>query len=74
MSLTLDAIDLQQLSVEERLDLIGVLWDSITETDPEVPLAEWHLELLAERIAAADADPGAGSPLEEVRARFGKHS
>jgi putative addiction module component (TIGR02574 family) len=57
------------MSPEERLRLIGEIWDSLPPADQrEIP--ESHREELDRRLAAADADPGAGAPWEEVKARL----
>jgi hypothetical protein len=42
------------------------MWSSLPErvTLPEIPL--WHLEELARRRAAAEADPGMGKRCREV--------
>jgi len=45
------------LSVEQRLELIGELWDSIPDSPDELPVPEWHRAELKRRLAAADADP-----------------
>jgi putative addiction module component (TIGR02574 family) len=58
------------LSVQQRLDVIGELWDSIPDSLDELPLPTWHREELERRLAAADADPGAAIPWEEVRRRL----
>jgi putative addiction module component (TIGR02574 family) len=70
MSLTLGPSEIEKLSVSERLELIGLLWDSIDETDPEAPTPAWHLRELAQRRAAAEADPGGAIPWAEVKARL----
>ena len=62
MSLTLDRETLDNLTTEERLDLIGILWDAISETDLNPPVPEWHIDELKRRRAAAEADPDAGIP------------
>jgi putative addiction module component (TIGR02574 family) len=62
---SLSAVTIKQLSVAERLDLISELWDSIPLD--ELPMADWHREELERRLAAADADPDAAIPWEEVR-------
>jgi putative addiction module component (TIGR02574 family) len=57
-------IDFSQLSVPERLRLIGAIWDSL-EAPSESP------ELLAElerRSAEAATDPDGGRTWEEVKA------
>jgi putative addiction module component (TIGR02574 family) len=70
MSLTLERSEIEKLSIPERLELIGLIWDSITETDPQAGVPEWHLQELDRRRAAAEADPGAGVPWDEVKARL----
>ena len=58
------------LTVAQRLDLIGELWDSIPDSLDELPIPEWHREELERRLAAADADPDAAIPWEEVKKRL----
>jgi putative addiction module component (TIGR02574 family) len=55
------------LSVQQRLELIGELWDSIPDSMDALPIPEWHREELDPRLAAAEADPEAAIPWEEVR-------
>ena len=62
----------EKLPLEERLELVEALWDSIA-ADADVdslPLPDWHREELERRLVEHDADPEAGSPWEEVRARL----
>ena len=42
---------LSQLPVSERLDLVQDLWDSIGESREELPIQEWHRELVKSRLA-----------------------
>ncbi len=69
MSPTLQELGIDRLSNQERLRLIGEIWESITPID-QLEIPESHREELDRRLAAADADPGAGRPWEEVRARL----
>ena len=62
------------LSVEQRLELIGELWDSIPESLEELALPEWHRQELELRLAAADADPDAAIPWEQVKRRLREKS
>lgn len=57
-----------RLSVQEKLDLIEQIWDSLPpEVQPdEVP--EWHKLVLANRLAEAEANPGGGMPWREALA------
>ena len=72
MAQSLSDVAISQLSVAERLDLISVLWDSIPDSLEELPIPDWHREELERRLAAADADPNAAIPWEEVRQRLRK--
>ena len=60
-------LDVDQLSVSQRLDLIASLWDSIPDSLEALPVPEWHLRALETRLAAADADPDSAIPWEKVR-------
>lgn len=39
------------LSVEEQIDYVQSLWDHIAARPEEVPVPDWHREILAERLA-----------------------
>jgi putative addiction module component (TIGR02574 family) len=70
MSSSLSELDLTQLTVEQRLELIGLLWDSIPESTEALPIPEWHRQELERRLAAAAASPELAIPWEEVRKRL----
>ena len=57
------------MSVEDRLRLIGDIWDTLEPID-QTEIPAWHREELDRRLDADDADPSAGTPWEEVRARL----
>ena len=58
------------LSVEQRLELITELWESIPDSLDTLPVPEWHREELDRRLAAADANPDAAIPWEDVKRRL----
>ena len=61
--------ELMKPSVEERLDLVQDLWDSIpAENFP--PLSEEQMAELDRRLAEHDRDPSRASPWCEVRDRL----
>lgn len=65
MATDLTTLGLDKLSVQERLDLIETLWDSLPDQlDGNIP--DWHLAELAKRRADAGANPGVGKPWREV--------
>ncbi len=55
-----------ELPVEERLEVAEAIWASL-EGSAAPPLPEWQCQLLDERIAAAEANPEAGTPWVEVK-------
>jgi putative addiction module component (TIGR02574 family) len=65
-----DVNHLSHLSVPERLDLIGRIWDSIPDSQDALPMPEWHQQELDRRLASAEANPGANVPWEQVKARL----
>jgi len=69
MQMNLDQYGINQLTLAERLELIGLIWDSIPEPE-ETALPEWHLREVERRVAAADANPEEGVPLESIRSRL----
>jgi len=71
MSVSIEALGIDRFSVQDRLELIEQIWDSLPDrVDPdEVPA--WHLAELVKRRAEAEANPGAGTPWREGLARFG---
>ena len=64
-------LPVNELTVDERLTLIGRLWDSLLDVGPP-PVPAWHLEEVQRRIAAADANPTASISLEELRQELGR--
>ena len=67
MAVVVDKLNIDELSVAERIELIGELWDSLGD---DAPIPEWHHAVLRDRIRTADADPDAFKPWEEVRAQL----
>lgn len=41
---------LAQLPVSERLELVQDLWDSIADSREQMPVQQWHRELVKARI------------------------
>jgi len=62
MSPTLKQIGIERMSIPERIQLIGEIWDSIIDAQGNVPMPEWHRRELEWRRAAAEADPQAAAP------------
>ncbi len=67
---SLPAPDFNQLTIPQRLELIELIWESISDTTEALPMPEWHRAELERRLADADAHPEAGIPWEQVKARL----
>jgi putative addiction module component (TIGR02574 family) len=64
--------EILNLSVAERIELIGDLWDSLAEAPEAVPLTEAQKAELDRRLDAYHKDPAAGAPWPVVRDRIAK--
>ena len=62
------SIDIKRLTAEERLALLGELWDSLRPE--EIPLTEAQRTELDRRIDDLEADSNLGIPWEEVLRRI----
>ena len=62
------------LPVPERMRLVEAIWDSISAVPEALPLTQWQREELDRRLAEFEADPDAGSTLEDVFARIRRGS
>jgi putative addiction module component (TIGR02574 family) len=48
------------LSVEDKIDYVQSLWDRIAARPEDVPVPEWHRQIITERLAARRADNDQG--------------
>ena len=69
MSPTIHDLGIDRLSAEDRLRLIGEIWDSLTRNE-QGEIVDSHREELDRRLADADAHPAEGTAWEKVRARL----
>ena len=66
----LNSDELARLSPEERLALIGQLWDSLRDT--EVPLPEAQRVELSRRLSSLDQDRTQAVTWEQLRAELAR--
>jgi putative addiction module component (TIGR02574 family) len=59
-------LGIDQMSVAERLELMGDIWDSLDDSDPALDLSPEQKAELERRIAEDDANPDDGIPIEEL--------
>jgi putative addiction module component (TIGR02574 family) len=66
----LTASDIAEMPVEQRLQLVEDIWDSIVDLPESVQVPEWHKQELDARLEAYHAAPDAGSPWQDVKERI----
>ena len=42
-------IDLKQMSLPDKLSLMEALWDELCRREEDVPVSDWHKQILDER-------------------------
>lgn len=75
MLATLQELGIDQLSVDERMELVQAIWDSIAPEPPPSFISEAQRSELDARLLAHAADPTDVVPWEQIKtsalARFG---
>ena len=56
-----------ELPTDEKVRYVETLWNRIATTPDEVPVPDWHRQIVRDRLAEHRMDPGAGGPWREVR-------
>ena len=67
---TITASDIAEMPIQERIQLVEDIWDSIAELPESVEIPQWHKEELDQRLAAYHANPREGSPWKDVKKRI----
>ncbi len=65
--------DIAEMPIDQRIQLVEDIWDSIADLPEAVQVPEWHKEELEKRLDAYHANPSEGSPWGEVKKRILKH-
>ncbi|RVU33588.1 addiction module protein [Rheinheimera riviphila] len=63
-------MEIQSLTVSERIVLAEALWDSIVAEDGEIALTDAQKVELDRRLAAFDIDQNLGASWENVKSRI----
>ena len=56
-----------ELPFEEKLDYLQALWARIVSKPEQIPVPDWHRQILAERLASYRAGEGSSRPWNEFR-------
>ena len=70
MSPTFQALGIDRMTREQRLELVQEIWDSIAAEPTPVPLSDALHEELLRRNAEDDANPEDVVPWEQVKAEI----
>lgn len=62
--------DILQMSLEERIRLVEIIWDSIAGSPESLHLTDGQRHELDRRLAEFESDPDAGSTFGAVLARI----
>jgi len=62
------AADIEQMSLEERLQTMELLWASLARMPDAVPSPNWHGEVLATRLAEVDRGEGEFLTIPQLKA------
>jgi putative addiction module component (TIGR02574 family) len=68
------ASEIERMSVEERLQAIELLWNSIAKPGDGLASPAWHGEVLAARRAKMEAGAGQFLSMGELRERLKRSS
>jgi len=59
-----------ELTIDEQIDYVQSLWERIAATPDQVPVPDWHREVLEERLKESETNPSAGESWDVVRDRL----
>jgi len=62
-------LQLDQMSVEEKIQTMELLWDSLSQAPADLESPDWHREILEERQRKIDTGEAVFLSLDELKAR-----
>jgi putative addiction module component (TIGR02574 family) len=71
----MDAVlPLDQMTVEEKLKAMEAIWRSLSQHEDQVPVPDWHKQVLDERQRRIDAGKASFISLEQMNERVRKRT
>ena len=67
---TISASDIAEMPIDQRIQLVEDIWNSIAELPESVKIPEWHKAELDKRLDTYHINPDEGSPWNEVKRRI----
>ena len=68
----IQAAEIEQMSLDERLQTMELLWASLARTPDAVPSPDWHGDILAKRMAKIDRGEAEFLTIPELKERLQK--
>ena len=68
----MDIAEIQRLSLNEKLQLMEALWEDLRSKGGEIPVPDWHKELLDQRRKAVEAGQEEVLDWEQVKNSLGR--
>ena len=68
----IQAAEIEQMSLTERLQTMELLWVSLARTPDAVPSPDWHGEVLAARLAKIERGEGEFLTIPQLKERLQK--
>lgn len=65
----MNTAEIKNMSIEERLETMEQIWESLVEHEQDIPSPEWHKELLDERVKKIEDGTAEFISLEELKAK-----
>ena len=67
---SITASEIAKMPIQQRIQLVEDIWDSIADMPEAVEIPEWHKKELEKRLEAYHANPNEGSPWKDVKKRI----
>jgi putative addiction module component (TIGR02574 family) len=67
LSLPLPPAGFDDLPVEERIDYVQLLWERIAARPGDVPVPDWHKDVIRDRLESYRSNPDTGREWPEFR-------
>jgi len=70
----IEAVEIERMSVAERLQAMELLWRSMTPEPDKLKSPAWHGKVLAQRLAKVEAGEGQFLTLAQLKQRLARRS
>jgi putative addiction module component (TIGR02574 family) len=67
---TISASHIVEIPIDQRIQLVEDIWDSIAEIPQSVKIPDWHKNELEKRLEEFHANPEGVSPWAEIKERI----